>query len=74
MESATEKIRCRFVVADFLATDLSVTDSVATENPLLTISNGVSVAKMSNGFSVADLSASEKSVAVSRNQQRIFRC
>jgi hypothetical protein len=53
---------------------LSVADSAATENPLLTINNGVSVAKMSNGFSIADLLASEKSVVVSRNQQRIFRC
>jgi hypothetical protein len=28
------KIGCRFVVADFLATDLSVADLAATENPL----------------------------------------
>jgi len=26
--------RCRFIVVDFLATDLSVADLAATENPL----------------------------------------
>jgi hypothetical protein len=34
------KNRCRFVIADFFATDLSVADLAATENPLLTFSNG----------------------------------
>ena len=42
-------IGCRFVVADFLATDLSVADFAATEIPLLTISNGFSVVNFSNG-------------------------
>ena len=40
MKSATTNIKCRFVVANFLATDLSVADFAATEIPLLTISNG----------------------------------
>jgi len=50
MESAMTKIRCKFIVADFLATDLSVADLTATKNSLLTISNGLSVAHFSNGF------------------------
>jgi hypothetical protein len=40
MESATANIGCRFVVADFLATDLFVADLAATEILMLTISNG----------------------------------
>jgi hypothetical protein len=44
MESATANIEYRFTVADFLATDLSIIDFAATEIPLLTISNGFSVA------------------------------
>jgi hypothetical protein len=34
-ESATKNIGYRFVVADLLATDLSVADFAATKNPLL---------------------------------------
>jgi hypothetical protein len=40
MKSVMTKIGCKSVVADFLATDLSIVDFTATENPLLTISNG----------------------------------
>jgi len=40
MESATANIGCRFVVADFLTTDLSVADLAATKILMLTISNG----------------------------------
>ena len=57
-------INCRFVIVDFLATDLFVADFAATKIPLLTISNGFSVAKISNG----------KSVAGFVNQQWIIRC
>jgi hypothetical protein len=55
----------------------------ATDNPLLKISNGLSVAncqqriircKTSNGLSVAAKSATDKSVASFVNQQRILRC
>jgi hypothetical protein len=46
MESATTNIKCKFVIADFLATDLSVADFAATEIPLLPISNGFSVANL----------------------------
>jgi hypothetical protein len=37
-------IRCKFVVADFLAMNLFITDFTATKIPMLTISNGKSVA------------------------------
>jgi hypothetical protein len=37
-------IRCKFVVTNFLAIDLSVVDFTATKIPMLTISNGKSVA------------------------------
>ena len=48
MESATANIRCKFVVADFLATEIPLL-KLATDYPLLldelfTISNGLSVA------------------------------
>jgi len=35
MKSATANIGCKFVVAAFLATNLSVADFIATEIPLL---------------------------------------
>jgi hypothetical protein len=41
-------IKCRFVIVDFLATDLFVADFAATKIPLLTISNGKSVAGFVN--------------------------
>jgi hypothetical protein len=46
MESATTNIGCKFIVADFLATDLSKFHclQLATDNPMLTTSNGYSVA------------------------------
>jgi hypothetical protein len=37
MKSATINFRDRFIVVDFLATDLSVVDFAATENPLLVL-------------------------------------
>jgi hypothetical protein len=64
MESATAKIRCRFVVVDFFATDLSVADLAATNNPLLVASFANPLLIVSNGFSVASFV----------NQQRILRC
>jgi len=64
LESATRNIGCRFVVVDFLATDLSVADFAATKIPLLTSNNGFSVVKMSDG----------KSIVGFVNQQRIIRC
>jgi len=42
-----KKIQCKFIVVDFLAMDLSVADSAATENPLL-------FHEINNIFSVTD--------------------
>jgi hypothetical protein len=48
LKSATAKIGCRFVIADFLVTDLSIADLAATDNPLLILATDKSVASFVN--------------------------